>query len=237
MNHDAIRGSPIAPSARVSPALREFVAHLRQKATPAGADDDAAWRSEKLRQVSQAEDLAARFAAAAQKAGALVHFATLQSAAAAVHGIVEHRSARRVHVPPADDGALRGPLRRQVLSALSHPPVNCSSETCDAALFSAEASVTGASAAVAETGTVICTTAGGRARGSTLYAPLHIVLIGRSQILPDLCDYFDAACMQGELPSNVNLITGPSKTADIEGVLIVGVHGPGALHVVVIDDA
>lgn len=235
MERDASRDSARHPDARVSPAMRAFIAGLRRKA--ANAPDDAGdWESSQIRQVSRADDLPARFAVAAEKAGAAVQRASIETAAQTVRSVVEARVAQRIHVPPCDDGVLAGTLRKRVLAALSQMPVLVSCDNADAALFVADASVTGASAAIAETGTMVCTTAGGQTRGSTLYAPVHIVLLGRSQIMPDLCDYFDEACTRGELPSNVNLITGPSKTADIEGVLVVGVHGPGALHIVIVDD-
>ena len=65
--------------------------------------------------------------------------------------------------------------------------------------------------------------------------PVHIAVVAQAQIVPDLCDFFDG--LGGSLPANINVITGPSKTADIEGILITGVHGPGDVHVVVVSDS
>ena len=53
------------------------------------------------------------------------------------------------------------------------------------------------------------------------------------EILPDLFDLFPAG--RSELPSSLTLITGPSKTGDIELKLVTGVHGPGGVHVILID--
>ena len=58
----------------------------------------------------------------------------------------------------------------------------------------------------------------------------------RRQILPDLFDLFALlGAKPGELPACVSIITGPSKTGDIELRLVTGVHGPGEIHVVLID--
>ena len=105
----------------------------------------------------------------------------------------------------------------------------------DETLFSVDAAITGVRAAVAETGTLVCSAGSQSARGSSLIPPIHIALVDARQLHADLFDLFDWLGQQDELPSNVNLITGPSKTADIEGVLVTGVHGPGVVHIVLVN--
>jgi len=69
-------------------------------------------------------------------------------------------------------------------------------------------------------------------RSASLLPPVHIALAERSQLLPDLFDLFDLFSPVSTLPSSLTLITGPSKTGDIELKLVTGVHGPGEIHVV-----
>jgi len=67
---------------------------------------------------------------------------------------------------------------------------------------------------------------------------MHIVAVRASSIVPHLEDYAEAARRRGDpAPRNACLITGASGTTDIEGNLVLGAHGPRALHIVVIEDA
>jgi L-lactate utilization protein LutC len=76
----------------------------------------------------------------------------------------------------------------------------------------------------------------GRERLASLLPPVHVAIVDSSQILPDLFDLFARLETSGTaaLASNLVLITGPSKTGDIELKLTTGVHGPGQWHVVII---
>jgi L-lactate dehydrogenase complex protein LldG len=105
--------------------------------------------------------------------------------------------------------------------------------------FAAHVGISNVAHLVAETGSVIMTTAPEAPRSLSLLPPVHIALARRSQILPDLFDLFDlfAAAEQPAPPSCLTVITGPSKTGDIELRLVTGVHGPGELHVIVLDDS
>jgi len=90
--------------------------------------------------------------------------------------------------------------------------------------------------AIAETGTLLMCARPGQERVASLTPPMHIAIVERRQIVPDLIDAFDWLAGRGleNLPSNVTLITGPSKTGDIELQLTTGVHGPGKWRVVVV---
>ena len=90
--------------------------------------------------------------------------------------------------------------------------------------------------AIAETGTLVVSAKPGQERMVSLLAPVHVAIVSRDQIVPDLFDVFDRLGALGfeNLSSNVAFITGPSKTGDIELQLTTGVHGPGKWHVIVV---
>ena len=86
--------------------------------------------------------------------------------------------------------------------------------------------------ALADTGTLVLISGQGRARAASLLPPVHVALVETRQIIAGLDDLFGLlAENDGELASAVTFITGPSRTADIELTLVVGVHGPQQLHV------
>ncbi len=104
--------------------------------------------------------------------------------------------------------------------------------------FHADIGITNVHRLIAETGTVVMASQPNEPRSVSLLPPVHICLAERSQILPDLFNLFDlfsptATPDRSLPPSCLTLITGPSKTGDIELKLVTGVHGPGELHVIV----
>ena len=103
-------------------------------------------------------------------------------------------------------------------------------------LFSVDVAVTDVTLAVAETGSVLIDSNHHAARMKSLVCTKHIALIRADQICSDLMDMSDylSGLNPDELPGGFNLISGPSKTADIELQLVIGVHGPAELHLVVI---
>jgi len=92
----------------------------------------------------------------------------------------------------------------------------------------ADAGITMAEAAVAETGTLVLGAGPGRARGVSLIPPLHIAVLPEDLIVSTLFDLFPR--LEG-LPSALSFITGPSRTADIEHTPVRGAHGPIAVSV------
>jgi len=103
-------------------------------------------------------------------------------------------------------------------------------------MLSADIGITSADYAIAETGSLVVCSEPGRERLASLLPPVHVAIIEFDQILPDLFDLIEKLSDAGvdSLPSNLTIITGPSKTGDIELELTTGVHGPGQWHVIVI---
>jgi L-lactate dehydrogenase complex protein LldG len=99
-------------------------------------------------------------------------------------------------------------------------------EVCDAA-------ITECDALVAQTGTVVLTTRSAGGRALSILPPHHVVLARREQLLPDLPAAFALLKQRyaDNYPSMMCLITGPSRTGDIERILVLGAHGPKKLTI------
>lgn len=92
--------------------------------------------------------------------------------------------------------------------------------------------------AIAETGTLAQdSTALGQRLVSTL-PPVHVALVRTERLVEHFADAIDIFNKHRDcLPGYISFISGPSRTADIERVLTIGVHGPGQLHVIFVDHA
>lgn len=97
-------------------------------------------------------------------------------------------------------------------------------------LWDATLGVSVADLAVAETGSVIVSAGPGRQRLSSLVPPANVMLVKRDKIVAKLADAIPLISSRSSA-----IITGPSRTADIEGILVKGVHGPGDLMVFIYD--
>jgi len=114
----------------------------------------------------------------------------------------------------------RGPEREAKLAELAALPLG----------------LTGADAGLATTGSIVIATGPGRPRMASLLVPVHVAVLHVDRLVDDISTLL---ATRGELVaagSNLVAITGPSRTADIEHTLSRGVHGPGEVHVILLDD-
>jgi len=96
----------------------------------------------------------------------------------------------------------------------------------------ADACITFCEALIGRTGSILISSMQNMGRSSTIYYPVHIVVAYASPVVPDIRQGLDLIRFKykEQMPSLINLTTGPSRTADIEKTLVVGVHGPAEIY-------
>ena len=100
-----------------------------------------------------------------------------------------------------------------------------------------DVSITGCEYLVARTGSIVMSAADPGGRAASVYAPIHICIAYTNQLVYDIRDALQAAKEKygQQLPSLITLATGPSRTADIEKTLVVGVHGPKEVYLFLVE--
>jgi L-lactate dehydrogenase complex protein LldG len=106
-------------------------------------------------------------------------------------------------------------------------------------IIAAGLGITGVDYAIAETGSVIVLPRAGLSRLVSLVPPVHIALVRPGDVIESLDDLFLLRKLEylrngGDMGRYLNFITGPSRTADIEQTLVVGVHGPKEAHMLLL---
>lgn len=173
--------------------------------------------------VAEGRTLADVFAEVAARAGAAVHrAATAADVAPTLRRIwAEHR--------------LEGPLVRA-----DDPLCAACDDLADTrtgpAVGDEKVGIARAAAAIAETGSLVLVSDAATPTTANFLPETHVVVVGAAEVVPAFEDFWTALRARPGLPRTVNLITGPSRTGDIELTLQIGVHGPRALHVVVFGD-
>ena len=100
-------------------------------------------------------------------------------------------------------------------------------------LYDFDASVTDVTWAIAETGSLVIKSSAEHGRAISLVPIVHVAIVEAKNCVPDLLDLMEILGKEG-VGNNVSIISGPSKTADIEGALVTGVHGPGEVQVFIV---
>ncbi len=118
-----------------------------------------------------------------------------------------------------------------LVSAVTSHKVNASTlANCDAAITTCEY-------LIARTGTIVMSSAQTLGRTANVYAPVHICIAYVDQLVYDIKEGLQLITKKypGNLPSLITFVTGPSRTADIEKTLVVGVHGPKEVYLFLVD--
>lgn len=123
-------------------------------------------------------------------------------------------------------------------SILTLLPPQLSDRLIRTGLAESDAAITGCEYLVARTGSVVLSAAQTSGRSASVYAPIHICIAYTSQLVYDIKDALKSARDKygRDLPSLLSFATGPSRTADIEKTLVVGVHGPKEVYVFLVED-
>ena len=101
----------------------------------------------------------------------------------------------------------------------------------------ADIGVTGVDYVISDTGTCVLLPRRGVSRLVSLLPPVYVAVVSMGQVVPDLDSLMALirrSSKTGELGSYMSLVTGPSRSADIEYTIVTGVHGPGEAHMVLV---
>jgi L-lactate utilization protein LutC len=203
-------------------ARKEILERLKGRQRSSSAPGP--WRSQR-----QYDDLAEQFGRALTAAkGEFYQEASLDEAYSRIGDILEELRVKRAVV---DD---QRPLKEVDLTSrwpeITWHIVGRSEEDLRPFAASADIGLSVGETALAETGSVLVSSGPGRSRLTSLLPPVHLALVPGSCLTTDLFTW--TAERLGSYPSSMTLISGPSKTADIEQTMATGVHGPKRFIVV-----
>lgn len=184
---------------------------------------------------SVSKELVLPFTEAAEKVGAKVYLvgSPAEAAREALRIVAEQaaNSALAWQTPLLQSAGLESALRNAGIEVTT-----ASEPTPPSAWAAIEIGITEADFGIAETGSLVLFTGDGRPRSASLLPPVHIALMPIARLLPSLEAFFTNPAITRDLKSFF-FVTGPSRTADIEQTLTLGVHGPKAVHILLIERA
>jgi iron-sulfur cluster protein len=145
-----------------------------------------------------------------------------------------------IHVPKEDVARLFSEITGEQLPPDIPRLVATARKLLRGKYFEAHIGMSSANVVAADTGTLFLIENEGNIRLCTTVPPVHIALIGMEKLVPTLTDAFKVSEVTWRyanytVPSYVSMISGPSKTGDIEKVTTYGAHGPGEFHVIFLD--
>lgn len=131
------------------------------------------------------------------------------------------------------------PYLRAVFAAGEEPlPFEFLTAPSQTEMFAADAGISSAQWAIAESGTLVLESSQERNRLASLIPPIHVALVPTARLCGTLGEVLAKIHESGEAMESraVTFVTGPSRTADIEQMLVMGVHGPQRLFVILVQD-
>ena len=151
-------------------------------------------------------------------------------------GLVVRSTHEVFHRLPIDDALAKHGVRLTVATAKE----DSLREQLRNDMAQADIGITGVDYAIAETGTCVLVPRQGVSRLVSILPPIHVAVIEAHQVYETLDDLFALRRLafmegQGDMGSYLSLITGPSRTADIEQTLVTGVHGPMVVYMVILE--
>jgi len=155
-------------------------------------------------------------------AGRVVHCPSREAARDAVTAMIAGKSAV----------ASRSSYLRELRLPVDVPDATAYREACATAEFG----ITSADYALADTGTLVMLSGADESRLVSLLPPKHIAVVPVSRLIDSLDQLLQRLPRPAAQTSSMVLITGPSRTADIEQILVRGVHGPGEITVILVAD-
>jgi L-lactate dehydrogenase complex protein LldG len=148
-----------------------------------------------------------------------------RQAAEVLFSIIKEKAARKIAVSDS-------PLVKKIVGFLKTDAEFIENAQSDV-LFETDLGITGAQWAIAETGTLVLESESERHRLTSLIPPVHVCVLEVRNIRQSLGEVLEI--LQKDLSRTITFVTGASRTSDIELTLAIGVHGPGELHVILID--
>jgi L-lactate dehydrogenase complex protein LldG len=130
----------------------------------------------------------------------------------------------------------RAPILDEILANIGLPILYTDDQLAASDLERADLGITACDALIAQTGSVLLTARSAGGRALSILPPHHLVIAKESQLIADLPAAFELLhnTYGDNFPSMMTLITGPSRTGDIERILVLGAHGPKALTIILI---
>ena len=232
---------PISARDRILGRLRAAAAASGEGTAPDAADAlsrriDAHYDARRVAPGEHEDACARAFQARLEAAHAQVWLADSSSWPALLAGQLARHGVRRLLLDPArpEGAALAQALPGEIESLPFEPTLEDWKQT----LFdTVDAGFTVARSGIVATGTLVLAPDAGTPRSVSLVPPLHVALVYARALHADLHAAMRAERWQAAMPTNLVLVSGPSKTSDIQQTLAYGAHGPARLWVVVVTDS